>query len=273
VVQPLPRFVELGHSRKRRRLIILVGLSAEFAALLLLPIGRDLLSILFIATLVIAFIHNRLNPAWQRARTETEQALKIAETSWAGLVRQWQELDSRPFDLYLSNFEKKRAEYVDLDGFRERSMTQLRATVEQRQRQQFLDSHRIDRASIDGIGPTRVATLQSYGIETAADVNERAIANVPGFGPVLTENLVLWRRRVERRFTYSPARGIDPGDIAALDQKIAGMRTRLERELVVGPVQLREIHQKITTSRAVLEPTLQPTLKALVQAEANRRAL
>jgi DNA-binding helix-hairpin-helix protein with protein kinase domain len=53
-------------------------------------------------------------------------------------------------------------------------------------------------SGIPGIGPERVAALQSFGIESAADVSEAAIKGVPGFGALMTERLVNWRRSVEQ---------------------------------------------------------------------------
>ena len=49
----------------------------------------------------------------------------------------------------------------------------------------------MDSAVISGIGPGRKATLQSYGIETAEDINDQAVLAVPGFGDGLTSRLDL----------------------------------------------------------------------------------
>jgi protein-S-isoprenylcysteine O-methyltransferase Ste14 len=72
----------------------------------------------------------------------------------------------------------------------------LKAQLEQRQRQKFVDRHRIAHADIPGIGQVRVATLLSCGIETAADLAPQKILQVPGFGPTLTDTLMRWRRSV-----------------------------------------------------------------------------
>lgn len=58
----------------------------------------------------------------------------------------------------------------------------------------------IARASIDGIGPSRKALLASFGIETAADVEQNAIMRIAGFGPGLTDRLLSWRRSCEQEF-------------------------------------------------------------------------
>ena len=35
--------------------------------------------------------------------------------------------------------------------------------------------------------------LRSWGIDTAADIDEARIADIPGFGKNLTDTLVIWR--------------------------------------------------------------------------------
>ncbi len=56
----------------------------------------------------------------------------------------------------------------------------------------------IRHAGISGIGAERSRVLASNGIETAADVERRAILAIPGFGAVLTNTLMSWRRDCER---------------------------------------------------------------------------
>ena len=51
------------------------------------------------------------------------------------------------------------------------------------QRDAFLRTNYINDASIKGIGPARKTVLQSYGIETALDLEAMKISDVPGFGP------------------------------------------------------------------------------------------
>ena len=51
---------------------------------------------------------------------------------------------------------------------------------------QFLDQKVIADHTIPKIGPGRTAILTSYGIETACDIVEDRVLDVPGFGPELT---------------------------------------------------------------------------------------
>jgi DNA-binding helix-hairpin-helix protein with protein kinase domain len=61
-----------------------------------------------------------------------------------------------------------------------------------------MDAFLIGPAVIQGIGTERKRVLASHGIETAADVNAQDLAQVPGFGPVLTATLIDWRNDCQR---------------------------------------------------------------------------
>jgi DNA-binding helix-hairpin-helix protein with protein kinase domain len=56
------------------------------------------------------------------------------------------------------------------------------------------------------------ATLASYGIETAADVDASIAGKVLGFGPARTADLLAWRAQVESLFRFDPSKGVDPAD-------------------------------------------------------------
>ena len=96
--------------------------------------------------------------------------------------------------------------YQGIDGDLNGELIKLKSTREARQCAAFLDQFSIRSARISGIGPVRKATLVSFGIETAADIKRSAVLQVPGFGDVMTENLLDWRGRHESRFRYNPAR-------------------------------------------------------------------
>jgi DNA-binding helix-hairpin-helix protein with protein kinase domain len=105
------------------------------------------------------------------------------------------------------------AAYRQLDTDLNRELARLKSTRESRQRDAFLDHFPIRRAKIAGIGPAKTATLASFGIETAADINANAVLAVPGFGEAMTAKLMAWRGGHEAKFRYNSAP--DPSDIQA----------------------------------------------------------
>jgi hypothetical protein len=102
---------------------------------------------------------------------------------------------------------------------------------EDEQRVQYLAQFRIEDAKLFNIGPARCAVLRSWGIDTAADVDEAKIADIPGFGKGLTDKLILWREHQERGFKANTAAVVDPLDVQRIDRDLASRRTKLMKEL------------------------------------------
>lgn len=71
---------------------------------------------------------------------------------------------------------------------------------------QSLRRFAIRRANIPGIGDSRRATLESFGIHTAADIDLRMVIQIPGFGSELTGRLMQWRRDLEAK--HAPPLGV-----------------------------------------------------------------
>lgn len=101
----------------------------------------------------------------------------------------------------------------------------------------FLETFPIASASIDGIGPARIAALEGAGIDTAADVSSRALEAVPGFGPVLSKRVLAWRKDCEAGFTASATSGRPATNSPALAAVLA-KGTSLEAAIRDGLVRL-----------------------------------
>lgn len=97
----------------------------------------------------------------------------------------------------------------------------------------YLATFPIEHANIKGIGPATRATLASYGIDTAANIVDGRIQNVPGVGSKLSEKLLDWRRKLESQFVYRP-------EVSALDRS-AILQARVKAETKVGPLRAKLI--------------------------------
>lgn len=138
------------------------------------------------------------------------------------------------------------AAYKGHDDALAREVMILKSNRESRQRQAYLDRFSVRRANISGIGPSKTATLISFGIETAADVNRSAVLRVPGFGEVMTEKLVDWRRRHESRFKYDrTANAQDVTDERALRGRFAAEKAKLESAIRNGLGTLRNAKARL----------------------------
>lgn len=63
----------------------------------------------------------------------------------------------------------------------------------------YLSSFLLADADIPGIGKSRVATLVSFGIESAADIAPGRISSIQGFGDVLESKILAWRSSLMTR--------------------------------------------------------------------------
>ena len=140
--------------------------------------------------------------------------------------------------------------YRSIDDHLKEELVKLKSTHEARQRAAFLDRFLIQRAIISGIGPVRKATLVSFGIETAADINQFSVRQVPGFGDVMTRNLLEWRHKLESRFRYEPSRNAqDVADESRLQADFAKRKGNLEAVIRNGSRTLRTAKPRLNQVR------------------------
>lgn len=157
-----------------------------------------------------------------------------------------------------------------------RELVVLSSNRETRQRQSYLDRFSIRHANISGIGPAKTATLISFGIETAADVNQNAVLRVPGFGQVMTGKLMAWRRGHEARFKLDRTTNAqDVADERALRGRFAAEKGKLEATIRHGLGTLRSAKTRLDAlpGKAKSDRALTDALAARAQAEKDLREL
>jgi DNA-binding helix-hairpin-helix protein with protein kinase domain len=251
---------------------IAVALALTIASALFLGGSAITLPVFLVSVVAAWFYVAKMAPA--DPLPNVQAALKDAKSRWDGLEQRWKtEAGEARFQAKRQVLTQTRSNYLGLAAERQRMIQAELANLEARQRERHLERHRLMHASISGIGPSRKATLLSYGVETAADITPGTLYSIPGFGPVLANQLLNWRRNVEASFRFNASRGIDPADQAAIDRAIAAKRLELERELLAGPAALEQLRRQALAARTALRPAVDEALAALAQAEANMRAL
>ena len=118
--------------------------------------------------------------------TEIEQAWNEALDDWerrAGLAE---------LEQLKASLGSAKTEYERLPNEEAQRIASYQAKRQSHQRSQYLDKYRIRDFRIHGVGATRLATLASYGFETAADLEQRNVLEVPGFGPNNSKPLIEW---------------------------------------------------------------------------------
>ena len=165
-------------------------------------------------------------------------------------------------------------DYLQL--FRTRLHGNFYTPRESRQRQAYLDRFSIYHANISGIGQAKTATLISFGIETAADINRSDILRVPGFGDVMTSKLLAWRREHESNFKYDPKpNSQDFTDEKKLRTRYALEKVKLETTIRNGLGALRNARNILNTLPAKVKSdrALMESLAVRAQAEQDLREL
>jgi DNA-binding helix-hairpin-helix protein with protein kinase domain len=162
------------------------------------------------------------------------------------------ELLSREQRAGLAGLQKLRQElvaardaYLKLPTEEKQQVEQYRRERRQRQLHAFLDTFDIAHAKIKGVGPAKQATLASYGVDTAADVEPARVLAVPGFGPTNSKPLLAWRASLEKRFTYSdkptPA---DAQEHARIRSAVDAAGASLRKKLLAGASNLEALAKR-----------------------------
>jgi DNA-binding helix-hairpin-helix protein with protein kinase domain len=206
-------------------------------------------------------------------KKEIEKRAADARSRYQNLQNNWSSYTSgKDFQDLVSYLQNLRTQYDELFQKRLQALHALEANRYRLQLQAHLDRCRISHARIKGVGDAKKATLQSYGIETAADISEQRVLAVPGFGPVLLGNLKRWRVQQERRFVFDPNKGVDPAAKNAVERQIVTQKIDLERKLNEGLSKLTISSHHILTRRHMLLAQAEQAAHDLAQAEADLRA-
>jgi DNA-binding helix-hairpin-helix protein with protein kinase domain len=152
-------------------------------------------------------------------------------------------------------------------------LAKLNAEREPKQRQRFLETFRIEDATIPNIGPKNKLILRTWGIEDAWDVDEGRIQAIKGFGPVKINSLMEWRRNNERLFRFDSKQSVDPRDLNALEQEFAQKARNLERVIIQGVPNLRQAISVWHAQRRQQLSKLSILAEKFAEADVNRRAL
>ena len=197
-----------------------------------------------------------------------------ARSRWQNIQNNWTNYTSATdFDEQYIQLQNLRGEHDALPQKRLQAFHYLEMNRHQLQLHAHLDSCRILHARIRGIGDARKATLQSYGIETAADISVQRVLSVPGFGPVALNNLTNWRNQQERRFRFDPNKGVDPMAKNKVEREILTTKIDLERKLGEALSKLTVTSHHILSRRKTLLAQAEEAAASLAQAEADLRAV
>ena len=193
----------------------------------------------------VAWLALFLNCPMRKEREARTSRLKQATMALAHAKQHYERLQSshaKEFHTKMQEFQRMEQQWKNLGNQRAAELQQLNSQAKEQQMAVHLKQHFISHANISGVGPSRVATLESFGIDTAWDVNWDAVERVPGFGPGLTSRVVAWRVVVEASFVFDPRKGVPQSITDAIEFKYKQFKMQLEREMRAIPEQLLGIN-------------------------------
>lgn len=193
------------------------------------------------------------------------------EQRWLHALHEWQSRnDQTEFAAAKARLAALKAE---IDGLPAQERERVQAYAANRRAEHLrshLEKYQIRRFKISGIGPSKEATLRSYGIETAADVTLAAVLRVPGFGAVSSRPLLAWRRTHEATFNYvvTPT-AADRAAITSIKNEFAKRGVELKAKLAAGPAELKQVVALTRQKLSAVDPTLQRLHEQRMQAAAD----
>jgi hypothetical protein len=208
----------------------------------------------------------------QTLKKDIEKKAAEARLKWNNLKNSWAiYTSSKGFQDIWAELHSLRSRHDGLPQKKIKALQELETNRYKLQLHAHLDRCRISHGRIKGIGDTRKASLQSYGIETAVDITDQRILNVPGFGPVAANNLMQWRRQQERKFVFDANKAVAPAARNAVERLILAEKFDLERKLNEGLSKLTIASHHILARRRTLLAQAEEAAQDLAQAEADLR--
>jgi DNA-binding helix-hairpin-helix protein with protein kinase domain len=205
--------------------LLLIGLVKPAFALIMLPV-----CVCIVGVWLAAYVNSPHYIERRERRAvfhERERDLALAEravhTAIASLSSQY---ETRCWEA-----SKQKDRFAELQSQETNEVNQLQTHARARQLEEYLDQFFIKDAKLKDIGNARIAALESFGVETAADATDAKIGAVPGFGPKLTARLTSWRASLEARFRFDPVKGVPQADLFRIRNKYLQMRYLCQRQL------------------------------------------
>ena len=95
---------------------------------------------------------------------------------------------------------------------------------------------------IPGLSPSQVIMLESFGVESANDLERLRLYGIPSIDGELVIELMHWRSEVERGFNFNPEHGITLADVgAAREAAVRRYKISQARRILTGSKQLETL--------------------------------
>jgi hypothetical protein len=266
---PLPPVLEKSFSRTKLRFMV-GGVIITGGGIA----GYLVHYLFFIAALIVAeilFLHPGKEIAEKKRR---KNLLENTRFSWRLWTKKWHhEAGDDAFKIQLDRLFVLKSNYEAIEKEYKNALASLQHATREWQQKKFLEHYTINDSILPHIREHEAEQLRSYGIRTAADITRSNLAGRCLLDRVQVEELISWRKNLEKLFLFDPTKGPDKSDIMALIHTFQPRLKPVERELQLGIDNLVRVHQEIMRNRAKLQPLVEKSAKELSQAEANVKAM
>jgi DNA-binding helix-hairpin-helix protein with protein kinase domain len=161
---------------------------------------------------------------------------------------------------------------AEIEGLRPRYQADLDALNLQRERRQldaYLQSHLIRSTTISFVNDWQKSTLESFGIETAYDLNEIRLANINGLSQIARSALLDWKAAIQKKFKFRPREKIPNVDRNTILARYLRQREDQEQALMSGRSSLELLYNQLQEVRSRYQQRLDIAAQKAKQAEAD----
>ena len=212
------------------------------------------------------------NIAVPKELKQLRNARSQADVSWRSIEDAWKKQPGNSkFSQLKTEINARITALTDLPNEERRQINVLENDKRAAQLHRYLDRCLIANAKIKKIGSARKAVLASFGIETAADVNQSKVLAIQGFGPGLVAELMAWRQGLANKFVYNASEPINQSDLLALRTQLATKKAELERAIRVLATSLQQDSRVLSESACEANRPSKPGVRGS-QAGGSQRA-
>ncbi len=198
-----------------------------------------------------AWLSNSLDTLTKRAQSleyqygQREQAFERSRNEFNNEIRMYRTADENIRDVIAQHQEMQKAEFL----------------------RQFLIRDYM--RQISGLTVSDVAMMESFGMDSANDVDRMNLYGVPGLDPETVMSLLDWRREVEQKFVFNPEHGITLASVGQT-KELAVRRFKIAqaRKILTGAKQVETMAE---VGKADLNRALNQLDGALEQWKAKAR--
>ena len=208
-------------------------------------------------------------------KIDLEVNLDMARRHWEKLAAEWSKaLAPSELGVSLTDIRQKIGAYQNLHRDSRLELKKFQDAHFQREIENYLASFRLTENHISGIGEKRLAILRSFGVKTAADIEQPRLRSImPGMGDASVRKLLDWRRSLEQDFQYQPDMTVFQKVEETVEQKSSETRQKIEREIGGLLVALRSNSARVRRQQQELSAKAGILAKELAQAEKDMTAL